>query len=162
MSNIRTCLSAFGASLGGYLLLAGSLTATEWAAAIPVSVSIAAFATILRMRRDRVIALHVPPAAVLSASAWALAADSVRVGVVLLRAVAGRRPGGHASWQAFHPGGGSPADAGRRALVAMLTSVAPNGFVLDLRPSALPEADQGLLLHRLAPAPSLSGRDWPA
>jgi hypothetical protein len=91
-----------------------------------------------------------------------LLTDTVRVGAVLVRTLAGRASNGVARWQAFHPGGRSAVDAGRRALVTVLTSAAPNGFVLDIRPSALPEADHGLLLHRLAPAPALTGRDWPA
>ena len=152
---------AFAVMFGFYLLLAGSLNWTELAAAVACAAAVSAFMTLQRACQARPITLALPPARVLCGTLASLLMDSGRVGFVLLRAI-GSRAGGNASWQGFHPGGRNPDDAGRRALVTLLTSLAPNGFVLDLRPSALPEADHGLLLHRLSPAPPLSGKDWPS
>ena len=153
--------SAFAGAFGFYLLLAGRLAWTELAAAVPCAGTVAAFMAIQRLRQARPVSPGRPPAAMLLGTLASLVTDTGRVSLALLRAMLGP-VGGEASWQPFHPGGRRPRDAGRRALVALLTSLAPNGFVLDLRPSALPEADHGLLLHRLVPAPPLRDADWPA
>ncbi len=158
----RSAALAFAAALGGYLLLAGSLTWTEAAAALAVAGAVAGFVAMQTLRQDRPVAAPLPPPRALGAALASLAADTVRVGAALARAVAGRPGDGEARWQAFDPGADSAGDAGRRALVTVLTSLAPNGFVLDIAPSSLPEAGHAMLLHRLAPAPPLSGRYWPA
>ena len=84
----------------------------------------------------------------------AVAGDAARVGVHLLRAVLvpGSHMAGTISRQPFRPGNAGPADAGRRALVTLASSFAPNGFVLDVAPSMLLREGQALLMHRLAPA----------
>ena len=161
MSHSWFAALAFAGAFGFYLLLAGSLTWTELAAAVPVAAVVAAFMTVQRLRQDRPVTLIKPPAKVLLGTLASLVTDTGRVGLALLRAIP-ESVGGKATWQPFHPGSRSPRDAGRRALVTLLTSLAPNGFVLDLRPSALTEADGGMLLHRLVPASPLSDADWPA
>ena len=160
MSNGAFTAAVFVASCGFYLLLAGTANRTELMAAVAVAGAAAAFAWARRRGRERAVALPIPPGRVLARTGLSLATDTARVGGVLLRALASRQAGS-ASWQRFHPGGRSPRDAGRRAIVTLGTSLAPNGFVLDVRPSALPEAGHGLLLHRLAPAPPCSDAGWP-
>ncbi len=151
----------FAAMLPAYLLLAGSLSWTEGVAGVAAAGVAAGFMTIEWMRASRAVRLPAPPGRWVLGVLASLVTDTWRVGVALGRALAGGA-GGTETWQAFHPGGVRPRDAGRRALVTIGTSMAPNGFVLDVRPSALPEAEHALLLHRLAPAPALSGADWPA
>ena len=154
--------AVFAASFGFYMLLAGSLTWTEAVAGLGSAAAVAAYAVIQRREQERRLALRLPPVRALASTAKSLVTDTARVGLALVRALAGGPRRGEAEWQRFHPGGRSPAETGRRALVTLLTSAAPNGFVIDIRPSAAPEAEHALLLHRLAPARPLSGRDWPA
>lgn len=151
----------FAGAFGCYLLLAGSLTGTELAAAIVSAAAVAGFTTIQRLYQRRPLTLTRPPARLLLRTLAAFVTDTGHVGLALFRALAGSTTGA-ATWQQFYPGGQNPHDAGRRALVTLFTSMAPNGLVLDLRPSALSEADAGLLLHRLVPASPLLNKDWPA
>ena len=72
------------------------------------------------------------------------------------RAVAGR-----IDRQPFRPGRDRPADAGRRSLVTLASSFAPNGFVLDIPPSVLLGDAEILLMHRLAPSPPEPDAEWP-
>ena len=88
----------------------------------------------------------------------ALATDTARVGVVLLRAILRRPQGavGAVVRQPFAGGGETARDAGRRGLVTLLASLAPNGFVLHV-----PGDDDALVLHRLARAPLSRDQAWP-
>ncbi len=161
MSIAWFALLSFGALLPAYLLLAGSLSWTESVAGVAAAGVSAGFMTIERLRGARGVMLPVPPGRWAASVLASLVTDTWRVGAALVGALAGGMSGAE-SWQAFRPGGVRSSDAGRRALVTLATSLAPNGFVLDVRPSALPEAEHGLLLHRLAPASPVSGADWPA
>ena len=159
LPNAKFAVLVFVTSLGSYMLLAGNLAWTEATAGVAVAAAVTGFATAWRLRQGRRIAPVLPPGRVLLGTLASLVTDTLRVGAALLAAPGAR---GAAGWQAFRPGSRSSRNAGRRALVTLLTSAAPNGIVLDLRPSAMPEVDNGLLLHRLVPAPPLSGADWPA
>ena len=162
---IRGLLQAglvFTISFGSYLLLAGDLTWTEVAAGTAVAGTVAGFTTVSRQCQARPLFVPLPPARVLAGTLASMAKDTARVGIALVGVSIHGGLGGALSWQAFHPGGKSPRDAGRRALVTLLASLAPNSFVVDLRPSALPDADHALLMHTLATATPLSGKDWPA
>ena len=149
---------AFAASAGLYLLLAGQLSSTELLTAAIVGVALTLLALVLRSRRDRPLLLPWPPARAMLHPFASLFLDSGRVGLVLLRAVL-RRPAGVAgtiSQQPFRRGGRDPRDGARRALVILGTSLAPNGFVLDL-----PEDKDNLLMHRLAPVAPDRDKEWP-
>jgi hypothetical protein len=56
--------------------------------------------------------------------------------------------------QPFDTGTAAPLDAGRRALVVLGASFAPNGIAVGVAPGAL-------LLHRLDPRPPSPDRGWP-
>ena len=59
--------------------------------------------------------------------------------------------------QAFRHGGGEPADAGRRALVTLARSFAPNEFVIDV-----PDNGDWLRVHSLSSSsPPSKDRKWP-
>ena len=161
MSAVWFAVLAFAGSFGFYLLLAGSVSWTELVAAVTCGLAVAGFMTVQRLRMTRPITLPRPPARLVLHTLASLLMDTGRVGFALLRVLVGPVRG-RADWQRFHLGGRNPRDAGRRGLVTLLTSLAPNGFVLDLRPSALPEADRGLLVHQLVPTPPLSDPEWPA
>lgn len=88
--------------------------------------------------------------------AWGLARDSVLVGGGLVRAVLGRKPGGGMTMQPFDPGGLTPIDAARRALVMLGASVAPNFYVIEVR-----EPPQGMLMHALVPRKPAADLRWP-
>ena len=142
---------------GLYLVLAGSTGVTEIAAGAGATSLATLLIVLVHDKRRRSLVLR-PPPRVLLRSAIALATDSARIGLVLLRAIL-RRPPGAVGSVVRHPfaGGGETArDAGRRGLVTLLASLAPNGFVLHV-----PGGDDGLMLHRLAPAPLSGDQDWP-
>jgi hypothetical protein len=155
---VRLTVSTWIAALGCYFLLAGSLAWTEAIAAAPVAVAVAAFVWRQDRLGKRIVALP-PPRRALAAALATLVPDTLRVGAVLARALVERPRGGEAAWQAFRAGGPDAIDAGRRAVVTVLASMAPNGFVLEF---AATGGDHGLLLHRLASAPPVSGEDWPS
>ncbi len=89
-------------------------------------------------------------------------ADTWRVGRVLLRTLApgqahaARTAPGMLQIQPFRRGSDDPAEAGRRALVTLGLSLAPNGYVVDFATGS------GLLIHRLQPVPPQPDQDWPA
>ena len=143
---------------GIYLLLAGKITITEILAGAGATTVALAFAVLRRGAARRRLRLRVPWLQVIGAPLVSLFPDAGRVALVLLRAVL-RRPAGAAGSavrQPFAPGTADPEDAGRRALVTLGISLAPNGYVLDL-----PNDGCCLLLHRLAPASPSADMRWP-
>ncbi len=150
-------LFAAGVLFGLYLLFAGTASATEIGAALATAALVTALATVLHRRQTRRLRL-LPPATVLLRPLPGLVRDSGRVGMVLARAVA-RRPAGQVGEvvrQVFHQGGEDPADAGRRGMVVLAASLAPNGYVLHI-----PAGEDAMVMHRLAPVPPSPDRNWP-
>ncbi len=146
------------ALFGLYLLFAGTVGATELGAGLAATALVTGLATVVHRGRTRRLRL-VPPARVLLRPLLGVITDSGRVGTVLLRAVL-RRPAGQAGQvvrQSFRQGGENPADAGRRGIVVLAASLAPNGYVLHV-----PAGEDAMVLHRLAPVPPSPDRDWPA
>ena len=143
---------------GFYLLFAGQVSMTETIAGLPAVLIAGGFWALQRRHRHRRLQYSgVPWPRVLLRPLAALGGDSLRLGAVLLRALF-RGPAGAAgavTRQPFRHGGGGAA-AGRRALVTLAASLAPNGIVLDIDDKA------GILsLHRLAPAPAQPDPMWP-
>lgn len=143
--------------LGTYLLLSGEVSRTELVAGACTATAATGFALLLRRAGSRAMALRVPWPRVVGRTLLALAADSARVGGALARAVWRRpeRETSRISRQPFRAGSG-PVDAGRRGVVILATSLAPNGFVLDEDGTAA-----GLLMHRLVPVPARPDPEWP-
>lgn len=144
--------------LGAYFLFAGQVSVTEIVAGVPASVAVACFALLLHRTQTRRFRLHGPWWRILGQPLAALFPDAARVGRILLRAV-WRRPSGPlgvVARQPFRPGGNDPAAAARRGLVTLGSSLAPNGYVLQIQ-----EAEEMMLLHRLAPVLRDPDRDWP-
>jgi hypothetical protein len=141
-----------------YLLLAGQVTPSEIEAGGPLAVLIVVF-TLLRQRigKRRIRVPAVPKAYVRPIAA--LLPDAFRVGKIILASLV-RRPGtktGHLLHQPFIPGDLTPPKAGRRALVELGMSLAPNAFAICLKPE-----DNILLLHCLHPKPPSPDRMWPS
>jgi hypothetical protein len=141
-----------------YLLLAGQISATEIEAGGPLTILIVTFMLLQRrIARQRmsvpmVLKAYIRPIAT-------LLPDAFRVGKVILSSLV-RRPGakaGHLLHQPFNPGDRSPPEAGRRAVVELGASLAPNAFVVRLNPE-----DNTLLLHCLHPKSENRDRTWPA
>lgn len=149
-------LAAFVVLGGFYLLCAGVTTADEDIAAASLAGLGACYATVIRANADRRLALGAPWHRVLGTPALQLAPDAWRVALVLARSLIGRADRGRMTRQPFRHGGDDPEDAGRRALVTLAISVAPNSYAADL-----PDGVGALLLHRLAEAPSSPDREWP-
>lgn len=135
-----------------YLLCAGQVSADEAVAAILAAAVGAIFSVLIRRAADRPLRLRAPWPRTICRPLAALLPDAARVGRVLLSA----RPHGEAVIQPFAHGGETPEDAGRRALVTLGASLAPNGYVLRI-----PGATDALLMHRLAHAPPKRDRAWP-
>jgi hypothetical protein len=151
-------VSAFWLVLAAlYALLAGQISLTEAAAGLIATGLAAGYGVLLHRSGSRVLALSAPwPRMVLRPLA-ALVPDAWRVGRVLLT-VLWRRPEGSVgtrSRQTFRRGGHGGEDAGRRGIVTLALSLAPNGYVLGIGPS-------DISLHRLAPATPSGDREWPA
>ena len=147
-------------SLGLFLTFAGQASGTEIGAGIPVACLIAAFAGLRHRGQTRSLRLGAPWHRVLLKPLAALIKNSMRVGGMLLRAIVSpkRAVAGTIDRQPFRPGRDRPADAGRRALVTLASSFAPNGFVLDIPPSVILGDAEVLLMHRLAPSPPVPVR----
>lgn len=143
--------------LGLYLLFSGELSRTELIAGAATAAAATLFALLLHRAGTRRLALRAPWPRVLGTTLAALAADSVRVGASLLRAILRPPAGplGTVSRQPFRAGEG-PVDAGRRGVVELATSLAPNGYVLDLD-----EAGAVMLMHRLVPVLPRPDAEWP-
>lgn len=163
MRLVFLAMVAFVSAFGAYLLLAGQASGTEIAAGVPVATLVAAFAVLVHGGDRRRLRLRAPWGRLAWLVCASLLRDGVRVGGVLLRAlVAPGAVAGTIDAQPFRPGGIDPSDAGRRALVTLASSLAPNGFVLDLAPSLLLREEPRLLVHHLARAAPSPNPDWPA
>lgn len=156
-------LSVLFCSLALYFLLAGQMSWSELGAGLPVAIAIAAFAIVQHNGQQRRFQLRAPWRHVLVTPLIALVTDSVKVGAVLAQAIARRPQGavGDAAPQPFRPGGEQPIDAGRRAVVTLGSSLAPNGFVMDVAPSLLLGAEEEVIMHRLVPGMPNLDMEWP-
>ena len=163
MSSGLLTFTVFLGAAGLYLICAGQVGGTEGAAGIPAAGLAAAYAGLLHRGEARPMRLRAPWLRLLLSSIASVVSDVARVGVQLLRAVLvpGSHVAGTVSRQPFRPGGTGPADAGRRALVTLASSLAPNGFVLDVAPSELLRGERALLMHRLAPGRPDPDGEWP-
>lgn len=140
-----------------YALFAGEISLTETLAGLIATGFASAYGVLLHRSCSRALGLSAPWPRMIFRPLAALAPDAWRVGRVLVYAL-WRRPDGPAgmvSRQFFKPGGPGPGDAGRRGIVTLALSFAPNGYVLDIQ-------DSGIILHRLADAIPSPNRDWPA
>ena len=162
MSSGPLAFVVFLVSIGLYLVFAGQVSGTEVAAGVPAAGLVAAYAGLRHRGESRPMRLRGPWLRLVLSPMASVAGDAARVGVHLLRAfVPGSDAAGTTSRQPFRPGGEGPADAGRRALVTLASSLAPNGFVLDVAPSVLLRDEHALLMHRLAPGRADPDGEWP-
>jgi hypothetical protein len=133
-----------------YLLLAGHATPAEAVAAGLTAAAAAILAWCIRRSARRHYQLLPLPLRVVARTSTAVVKDTGRVAFALLHG-----PGGRAIVQEFEPGGRDQRSAGRRALVTLTGSLAPNSFVLELEP-------RRIRMHRLSPKPPQGDRAWPA
>lgn len=156
MRGVISIVAIWLALLGFYLLCAGETTAHELAAGLPLATLGAGFVLVLRRGEQHQLVLSAPWHRVIGAPLTALLPDAWRVGRVLIGAIRQRPAGsvGAICRQPFRHGPETPPEAGRRALVVLGTSVAPNGYVVDVPGDAI-------LLHRLVEVPPRRDREWP-
>lgn len=139
-----------------YALFAGEVSATEAIAGLIATGIAASYGVLLHRSRSRPLALRAPWFRVVAHPVAALVPDAWRAGRVLLQ-VLWRRPDGAVgtpSRQPFREGGQDPEDTGRRGVVTLGLSLAPNGYVLGIEAGAI-------VLHRLVPAAPSADREWP-
>jgi hypothetical protein len=132
---------------GCYLLLTGSVGATELLAGAGATLPVAAFAVLAHRRAERRLSLRAPWPRIVRTALAALVRDTAPVAWALLT---GRK--GSVAPQPFDAAG--DAAEGRRAIVILAASLAPNGFVVA--------TDRHCLrLHRLMPRAPLADTGWP-
>jgi hypothetical protein len=133
----------------GYLLFAGQVSGTEALAGLGAVLVAGAYAFALHRCAARPIGLRAPWGRLLGSVGVGLVVDSGRVAAMIAR-------GGSGAWrrQKFRPGGDEADDSGRRALVTLALSVAPNAYVARVSPDHL-------LLHELAPRSPRPDETWP-
>ena len=139
-----------------YALFAGEVSITEAIAGLVATGGAAAYGALLHRSRSRRLTLWAPCLRVIAGPLAALVPDAWRVGRGLLK-VLWRRPDGPAgvlSRQPFREGGRASEDAGRRGVVTLGLSLAPNGYVVSIE-------DDAIVLHRLVAAAPNVDRAWP-
>ena len=144
-------VSAWVVLLGLYILFAGTVSVTELIAGLVAVTVTAGLLVALRHEPRRSVRAR-PPVRIVLHSTLAVFADSWHVAWVLLRAILRQ-----VVRQPFRQGGDDAREAGRRGIVVLAASLAPNGYVLHI-----PNKENALVLHRLAPAPATGDREWPA
>lgn len=139
------------------MLLAGSLSPSEAIAGLLATGIAAWYGALIRRRRSRPLALRVPWLHVAGGVVVAFVTDSGRVGAALAR-VLWRRPVGpvgRLGVQPFVVGGPDAAAVGRRGVVTLALSMAPNGIALGVQ-------EDGMTVHQLAPDDGKADTRWPA
>ena len=149
-------LVTWAALFGLYLLFVGQAVRTEAVAGLCV----AALATAghehtrsVAHRKLHVVAPWGRPAVRLGI---ALVRDTGLVAQSLLRVVCGAKSRGSMMIQPYDPGGYTPQAAARRGIGILAASLAPNGYVLEVRKSP-----EGILMHRFVPYAPAADRRWP-
>ncbi len=142
-----------------YVLFAGQINLTETIAGLPLATVVTMFVVALRRCEQRSLRLDAPWLRLGRRVLVSLASDVVRVSGVLLRALARRPDGtvGRLTHQPLRRGGEAPREAGRRGLVSLAISMAPNGFMVTI-----PEQGDVMVLHRLVDVPPVPDHEWPA
>ncbi len=137
-----------------YILFTGEASRAELCAGALVAVMGAGLAVYVRGAGHRPMRLDAPWGRLVGRVGLALARDTVKVGGALARGIGGAAVKGMIQRQLFDTRDDTRAAVGRRAVVMLATSVAPNRFVLE-------EEGDSLLLHRLVPAPASEDTEWP-
>lgn len=144
------------ALFGLYLLFAGQTSMSELLAALcTASIAIAGHLNTRRVahRELRIVA---PWGRLAAGVAVALIHDTILIAWNLIVVLAGRRPRGAMTIQPFDSGGFTRKAAARRGITILAASIAPNGYVIEIR-----EPPQGMLMHRLVPQPPAPDQRWP-
>lgn len=138
-----------------YLGYAGQVAPSELIADAGVVGVTACLFVVLHRARTRDLSLRPAWGRLLGRTVLVLCKDTAEVASALCRAaVRGAQTTGVITLQPFEPGPDTPDAAGRRALVTLATSLAPNGYVLRI-------LEQDLALHRLTRRAPDSDREWP-
>jgi hypothetical protein len=150
-------LVTWAALFGLYLLFVGQAARVEVLAGISAAALVVAGHEHTRSVAHRKLHVVAPWGWLAVRLGIALARDTGLVSQGLLRVVGGAKSRGRMMIQPYDPGGYTPQAAARRGIGILAASLAPNGYVLEVRkPSA------GILMHRLVPEPPAADRQWPA
>jgi hypothetical protein len=141
-----------------YFLFAGQVSTSECSVGLPAAVIATGFAALLHRAQSRRVGLRGPWLRIIARPLADLYPDAIKVGRVLLVTLwrQPKRPLGLVIPQPFRHGDDAAGDAGRRGLVTLGMSLAPNGYVLDI-----PDGQDVLVMHRLAPAEPDPDPEWP-
>jgi hypothetical protein len=147
-------LSTWTTLFAFYVLFAQQATRAELCAGLLVAALGAALQLYLHRSGDGPLQLNAPWGRLAARVAASVARDTIAVGRALVRASFGQSVHGLVQPQAFAAEGSTA--SGRRAVVILAASLAPNGFVEHVAAE-----EQALLLHRLVATPPRSDRLWP-
>lgn len=153
---MRRATAAFvrwAALLGLYLAFAGQGSAAEIVAGLLAGLAAAAFSLLLRETTEHPFHLRAPWLGLAARLGTSILRDVGRVAAALAEAVLAGHRGARLD-QPITPVGSGRAEAGHRALVILLASVAPNAYVLEARRSVL-------VLHRFAQTAPAADERWP-
>lgn len=143
---------------GLYLFFAAPVSSSELIAGAPSAAAITAFALLYRRSEETWMDLRAPWLRVILHSLGAIPGDVLRLGGAFLQSFwqEPRSQIGLPTHQPFRQGTDTAANATRRAMVVLGTSLAPNGYVL-----MMPQGSETLVLHRLVLTPAKPDREWP-
>lgn len=134
---MRFAALAWSALALSYMVFAGQATQSELVAGFVASVAAAAFATFAHRRAESPMNLWLRWDRVMGMASQSLLADTIRVGIGLLRPMPGVM-----SSQAMSADDRMP--AGHRGMAVLALSLAPNGYVLRVQGTQA-------LMHTLVP-----------
>lgn len=140
-----------------YFGYAGQIASSELITGGVVLILTASLFVVLQRPRTRDLSLRPAWGRLLGHTFLALCKDTAEIASALGRAAwRGAEATGVITLQPFEPGSDTPEASGRRALVTLANSLAPNGYVLRIL-----EQREALALHRLTRRPPDPDREWP-
>jgi hypothetical protein len=149
-------LVTWAALFGLYLLFVGQAVRAEVLAGISVAALAVAGHEHARSVAHRELQVVAPRGRLVVRLGIALVGDTGLVAQGLLRVVCGATSRGSMMIQPYDPGGYTPEAAARRGIGILAASLAPNGYVLEVR-----KPPEGILMHRFVPHPPAADRRWP-
>jgi hypothetical protein len=142
-----------GLLCSAYVLFVGPFSASEALAAIPAVLGGFGFAVLYGHHAERALVVRAPWSRLARRMVLTLARDTIQVGRALLHSLVNPLSG-RIALQPFEPGDSAAEAVGRRAVVTLAASLAPNGYVLRV-------TEDKLVLHQLVREPVKSDRKWP-
>ena len=149
-------ISAWLVAFAGYLLFAGSLSATEFVTSAVLACASVAWMLVVRRCARWHFAFSIPHVRVWLKTLGAIVPASARVLVVLARtAICGGSPGRAVDTPFLRGGEDDPRQRARRATAVLAASLAPDRFVVRAEPR-----HERVLVHVIVSSPAARDPRW--